>query len=92
MATAYAIFEEEGEYADNCKELRAIALNPEVAAAEVKRRAEEFVEEQKLCTPHSTPIETLGSALHLTVRIGKMGYGPRDVQFYAEEAPLADSK
>ncbi len=91
MPTAYAIFEEEGEYEDHSKELLAIALSEEAARAEVKRQAEAFVEKRKPYTPHSTPIEVLGSVPHLTVRIGKMGWGPRDVEFYAEEVPLADS-
>ncbi len=92
MTIAYAISREEGEYADYCKDLLVIAMSLDAAAVEVKRQAEKFVEEQKAHIPHSIPIEILEyDNLHLTVRVGKMGWGPRDVEFFAEEAQLAGS-
>ncbi|MFH1759444.1 MAG: hypothetical protein ABH822_02720 [Patescibacteria group bacterium] len=89
-ATAHAIFKEEGEYSDHLKELLAVALNREAATAEVEKQVKEFVEKQRSHTSHSTPIKVLGNASYLMVRIGKTGWGPRDVKFYAKEVPLAN--
>ena len=88
MSIAFAIFKEEGEYDGHVEQLLAIALNEDDATAEAERQVEMFVESVRPHHPHTCPIEVLGKVPHFTVRIGKMGLGPRDVHFKIEEAPL----
>ena len=86
MATAFGIFREEGEFSDNRSELCAIALTSDTASTEVRAQAKKFADEEGLCT--SDPIEIFANGSSIEVRIGKMGYGPRQVYFRIEEVPL----